>query len=249
MASYLNNDNNYQMNGVGGKKHILDEDDDMSDYEGSDDDGSVNLEKKNKRRGGADPGADDESVDDDDNSDKLSQSDDDEGDENEYNSDDDSVNKANADMEDVPVLNENENPDENSEDEDEDDDPKYLKKFDENLKRNVIADYHPEIHQHNYEEVNAMCTVTRNADGIIIDPLHTTVPFLTKYEKARILGERAKQINAGGATFIDVDPSIIDGYLIALKELEQKKIPFIIKRPLPNGGCEYWRIKDLEIIA
>ena len=42
---------------------------------------------------------------------------------------------------------------------------------------------------------------------------------------------------------------MIDGYLIALKELEQKKIPFIIQRPLPNGGCEYWRLTDLEIIS
>ena len=39
---------------------------------------------------------------------------------------------------------------------------------------------------------------------------------------------------------------MIDGYLIALKELEQKKIPFIIQRPLPNGKSEYWRLRDLE---
>jgi hypothetical protein len=37
--------------------------------------------------------------------------------------------------------------------------------------------------------------------------------------------------------------------LIALKEYEEKKIPFIIKRPLPNGGCEFWRFADLEILA
>jgi hypothetical protein len=41
---------------------------------------------------------------------------------------------------------------------------------------------------------------------------------------------------------------MIDGYLIALKEFEQKKIPFILRRPLPNGGCEYWRLSDLEMI-
>ena len=37
-------------------------------------------------------------------------------------------------------------------------------------------------------------------------------------------------------------------YLIAEKELNQKKIPFIIMRPLPNGKKEYWRLQDLEII-
>ena len=36
--------------------------------------------------------------------------------------------------------------------------------------------------------------------------------------------------------------------LIAVKELEQKKTPFIIRRPLPNGGSEYWRVQDLEIL-
>jgi DNA-directed RNA polymerase subunit K/omega len=141
------------------------------------------------------------------------------------------------------------NEDEDDEDDDEDDDDEnYLKKFDENINKNIISEYHPELQQHNYEEIDSLCVVVRNELGVIIDPLHKTLPFLTKYEKARILGERAKQINAGGKPFIHVEPSVIDGYLIAMKELEQKKIPFIIKRPLPNGGCEYWKLKDLEIL-
>jgi DNA-directed RNA polymerase subunit K/omega len=82
--------------------------------------------------------------------------------------------------------------------------------------------------------------------GVINDPLHQTIPFLTKYEKARILGERAKQINGGAKPFVDLGPEIIDGFIIASAELEQKKIPFIIRRPLMNGGCEYWKLKDLE---
>jgi DNA-directed RNA polymerase I, II, and III subunit RPABC2 len=63
------------------------------------------------------------------------------------------------------------------------------------------------------------------------------------------LGERAKQINSGAKPFTIVDDNIIDGYLIALKELEEKKMPFIIKRPMPNGGCEYWKLSDLEILV
>ena len=31
-------------------------------------------------------------------------------------------------------------------------------------------------------------------------------------------------------------------------ELEQNKIPFIIRRPLPNGSSEYWRVQDLTIL-
>ena len=129
-----------------------------------------------------------------------------------------------------------------------DDDDNYLQKFDDSLKTNVISEYHPEMQVHNNDEVDVLSRVVRNENGTIIDPLHRTVPFLTKYEKARILGERAKQLNSGAKPFVEVDASVIDGYLIALKEFEQKKIPFIIKRPLPNGGCEYWKLQDLEII-
>jgi len=138
-----------------------------------------------------------------------------------------------------------------SDEDDEDDDmndPDYFKKFDENIKHNIISEYHPEMVQHNYQEVEILTNVVRNEHGAIVDPFHRTLPFLTKYEKARILGERAKQLNVGAIPFIPVEPHMIDGYLIALKELEEKKIPFIIKRPLPNGGCEYWKLKDLEFI-
>ena len=138
--------------------------------------------------------------------------------------------------------------DEDEDDDEEDDDENYLQKFDETLKTNIIADYHPELKQHNNDEVDVLSNVVRDKNGLIIDPLHRTIPILTKYEKARILGERAKQLNSGATPFVEVESSIIDGYLIALKEFDEKKIPFIIKRPLPNGGCEYWKLKDLEFI-
>ena len=93
-----------------------------------------------------------------------------------------------------------------------------------------------------------MTTVIRDERGVVIDPLHRTLPFLSKYERTRILGERAKQINDGAKPFVETDPSVIDGYLIALKELEEKKLPFIIRRPLNNGASEYWKLKDLEFL-
>jgi len=138
--------------------------------------------------------------------------------------------------------------DDDDEDDDDDDDENYLQKFNENIKKNIITDYHPELKFHNYEEIENLTTIIRNENGTILDPLHKTLPFLTKYEKTRILGERTHQINSGSKPFIQIESDVIDGYLIALAELEQKKIPFIVKRPLPNGGCEYWKLKDLEII-
>ena len=62
------------------------------------------------------------------------------------------------------------------------------------------------------------------------------------------MGERAKQLNMGAKPLVEIGPEVIDGYLIALKEFQEKKIPFVIKRPMPNGGCEYWKFKDLEVI-
>ena len=136
------------------------------------------------------------------------------------------------------------------EDDDDDEyDENYLQKFDSEITKNYITEFHPECFNHNYNEVEKLSTVVRNSDNIIIDPLHKTIPFLTKYEKTRILGQRAKQIEMGAKPFISVDEKIVDSYIIAELELRQKKIPFIIKRPLPNGGFEYWHVKDLEIIG
>jgi DNA-directed RNA polymerase I, II, and III subunit RPABC2 len=102
---------------------------------------------------------------------------------------------------------------------------------------------------HNYEEIAKLSVVVKNSDGIIVDPLHRTIPYLTKYERARVLGQRAKQIETGAKPLVKVPESIVDGYIIAELELREKKIPFIIRRPIPGGGCEYWSIKDLEIVA
>ena len=99
-----------------------------------------------------------------------------------------------------------------------------------------------------YEELLTLSKITRNKKGIIVDPLHITYPFLTRYEKAKILGLRAKQINHGSKPFVDVPNSIIDGHIIALMELNKGQIPFIIRRPMPNGGSEYWKVNDLQII-
>ena len=134
------------------------------------------------------------------------------------------------------------------ENEDEEEDEFYLQKFDKELRENFIMEHHPEAKAHNYEEVKALARVSRDGNGIITDPFHKTVPFLTKYEKTRILGQRAKQIDNGAKPFVKVPPNVIDGYHVALLELEQKKIPFIIKRPFPNGGIEYWHVSDLEML-
>jgi DNA-directed RNA polymerase I, II, and III subunit RPABC2 len=136
-----------------------------------------------------------------------------------------------------------------SDDSDDDSDDEALdNKFEIEGLNEYLANYHPESKQHNYDEIYALSKVVRDANGIIVDDLHRTLPIMSKYEKTRILGQRAKQLNSGNKPFISVPKNIMDGYLIAQEELRQKKLPFIIRRPLPNGGSEYWRIKDLEIL-
>jgi DNA-directed RNA polymerase I, II, and III subunit RPABC2 len=137
---------------------------------------------------------------------------------------------------------------EEDDDDDSDDDENYLQKFDADIKQKIISEFHPELQAHNYDEIEILSRIVRDDNGNIIDPLHKTLPFITKYEKARIIGERAKQIDSGAQPMIEIEPNMIDGYLIALKEYEAKAIPFIIQRPLPSGASEYWKFSDLEIL-
>ena len=127
-------------------------------------------------------------------------------------------------------------------------DEDYFQKFNTDIRRYIINEYHPESIQVNYDEVNTLCDIVKNDSGLIIDPFHKTVPILSKFEKTRVVGLRAKQINEGAKPFVEVNQNNYDGYVIASKELVQKKIPFIIRRPLPNGASEYWRLSDLEVL-
>ena len=138
---------------------------------------------------------------------------------------------------------------EDEEDDEDEDGENYLQKFDKEINHNYIVDLHPECLMNNYDEIISLSMVVRDKNNNIVDDLHKTLPYLTKYEKARVLGQRAKQINSGAKVFVDVPDNILDGYIIAELELKQKRIPFIIRRPLSSGGCEYWSLKDLEIIG
>ena len=80
------------------------------------------------------------------------------------------------------------------------------------------------------------------------DSNHRTYPFLTNFERTKIIGLRANQISKGSMPFVAVPKHITDVRDIARLELEQKRLPFIIKRPLPNGQFEYWRLIDLLIL-
>jgi len=112
--------------------------------------------------------------------------------------------------------------------------------------QNKLKQFHPESRVANYKEIKILTRIKRD-NGIIVDPIHRTLPILSKYERTKILGQRSKQIEDGDTPYISTN-NIIDPYIIASMELEEKKIPFIIRRPLPNGNSEYWNLNDLLIL-
>lgn len=72
----------------------------------------------------------------------------------------------------------------------------------------------------------------------------TTTPYMTKYERARILGTRALQISMNAPVFVDLEGET-DPLRIAMKELAEKKIPLVIRRYLPDGSFEDWSVEEL----
>ena len=186
----------------------------------------------------------DDDLDDDDLEDDIEGNEDDDDDEEEDDLDSSSLKKTLL----QPIKSDDDLGDDDDDDEDDnDDDENYLQKLEGN-KNDFIQEYHTQSKMVNYDEIKHYANITRNSEGIIIDELHRTLPFLTKFEYTKIIGQRAKQIDSGAEPFISVPKDIITGYDIAILELKEKKIPFIIKRPLPGGGFEYWRIHDLEMI-
>ena len=110
-----------------------------------------------------------------------------------------------------------------------------------------LLDQHPEIWP-DYEEAVLEKLVIRDAYPPVADRAHATYPFLTLYERTKVLSMRASQLARGAQPFIDVPEYLTDVYEVAKAELDAKRLPYILKRPLPDGQFEYWRLADLMII-
>ncbi|KAH0613083.1 uncharacterized protein H6S33_009463 [Morchella sextelata] len=78
----------------------------------------------------------------------------------------------------------------------------------------------------------------------IPDDKRTTTPYMTKYERARLLGTRALQISMNAPVLVDTGGET-DPLQIALKELQEKKIPLVVRRYLPDGYYEDWTCDEL----
>lgn len=83
--------------------------------------------------------------------------------------------------------------------------------------------------------------------GIIKPEDRITKPFMTKYERVRILGVRCKQLILGAKPLIK-KYSHLSPREIANLELKHGVIPFIIIRELPSGLQEHWKVNELKIL-
>ena len=86
-----------------------------------------------------------------------------------------------------------------------------------------------------------------------LDKNKISKPIMSKYEFNQVISLRTNQLALGGKPFVNIQDFDIktnmDFRKIALDEMKQGKLPYIVKRQLPNGKNEYFKIKDLDLIA
>lgn len=101
-------------------------------------------------------------------------------------------------------------------------------------------------------ELDKECKIIEEREVIEIDAVHEPQeievtgkgkiqmgpPTLTRFEKARIMGARALQLSLGAPPFIQIPETAKTSLDIAMEELEQRVIPIIIRRSLPNGDFQ-----------
>jgi DNA-directed RNA polymerase subunit K/omega len=111
-----------------------------------------------------------------------------------------------------------------------------------------LITHHPECRLDYIENVFEKLPLESYPPNRTTDKKHKSVPYLTLFEKTKIIGFRANQIAQGGRSYIHVPPHVTDVLDIARLELEQKRLPYILKRPMPDGSFEYIRLIDLIVI-
>jgi len=109
-----------------------------------------------------------------------------------------------------------------------------------------------ELTEKELSDLDKECKIIENREIIEIDPVHEIQeieisgkgkiqmgpPTLTRFEKARIMGARALQLSMGAPPFIEIPASAKMSLDIAMEELEQRIIPIVIRRRLPNGDFQ-----------
>jgi DNA-directed RNA polymerase subunit K/omega len=78
---------------------------------------------------------------------------------------------------------------------------------------------------------------------------NNTRNIMTKYEKTAVLSLRLEQLVRGASPCIEIaDKLNYTMRSIAAAELNDRKLPFVIVRTMPNDTKEYWKLEDLIIL-
>ena len=78
-----------------------------------------------------------------------------------------------------------------------------------------------------------------------------TLPYFSKYEYTALLSMRTQQLYDGAPPIVPIqefnrdDPRFF--WKIAEREILERKLPFIMRRHLPDGSSEYWSVSELEL--
>ncbi|KAK0424215.1 hypothetical protein QR680_008551 [Steinernema hermaphroditum] len=96
------------------------------------------------------------------------------------------------------------------------------------------------------EEDGERVQLVDSEEKVVPSSERVTTPYMTKYERARILGTRALQIAMGAPVMVELEGET-DPLEIARKELKDHKIPIVIRRYLPDGSFEDWGVDELHI--
>ncbi|MHB1953422.1 MAG: DNA-directed RNA polymerase subunit omega [Sulfobacillus sp.] len=77
---------------------------------------------------------------------------------------------------------------------------------------------------------------------------YKTLDFLTSFERARIVGTRAQQIAGGAVPLVPIE-GLRDPISIAERELSERKLPMMLRRPLPEfNGKRRAEIRQLAAL-
>ncbi|WWC65918.1 uncharacterized protein I303_108540 [Kwoniella dejecticola CBS 10117] len=127
-------------------------------------------------------------------------------------------------------------------------DPDTLNYENEDGAENEEDGMNAEVDENMIVESNAPQDGERQRTGKAAKPneVRVTTPYMTKYERARVLGTRALQISMNAPVLVPVEGET-DPLEIALKELAAKKIPLVIRRYLPDNSFEDWKVEELII--
>ena len=79
-------------------------------------------------------------------------------------------------------------------------------------------------------------------------------PVMTKYEYNQIISLRVTHLANGAIPFVQMPEDMkvtsnMELRRIALMELREGKLPYLVKRTMPNNKIEYWKIKDMDLTA